>query len=85
MAKDWQGATLLNYASPSHPWKALGRSDAAGKVLREERGRVHCGSMTLAGCSDAAHGDQSTGGKCRLGYVIGLLSSTLKDLCRISQ
>ena len=41
--------------------------------------------MTLAGRSDAAYGDQSTGGRCRLGYVTGLMSSTLKGPCRILQ
>ena len=39
--------------------------------------------MTLAGWSDAAYGGQSTEGICRLGYTIGLMSSTLKGACRI--
>ena len=34
--------------------------------------------MIMVGWSDAAYWDQSTEGKCRLGYVIGLTSSTLK-------
>ena len=41
--------------------------------------------MTLVGWSDAAYRNQSTEGKCRLGYVIGSTSSTLKGLCHISQ
>ena len=41
--------------------------------------------MTLVGWSDAAYGDQSTEGKCRLGFVIGLMSSTLKGPFRILQ
>ena len=27
VVKDWKQATALKYASPSDPWKALGRSD----------------------------------------------------------
>ena len=41
--------------------------------------------MTLAGWSDAASGDQSSFGKCHLGYVIGLASSTLRKPCHIVQ
>ena len=41
--------------------------------------------MTIAGVSDEAHGDQSTTGKCRPGFVIGLISSTLRGPCRIFQ
>ena len=33
--------------------------------------------MSLVGRSDAAFGDKSAGGKCVLGYVIGLMSSSL--------
>ena len=39
---------------------------------------MHCGAMTLVGWSHAACGDQSAEGKCRLGYVNGLTSPTLK-------
>ena len=41
--------------------------------------------MTLVGLSDAAYGDQSSEGKCRVGYVVGLMSSTAKGPFRISQ
>ena len=37
------------------------------------------------GWPDAAYGDLSTEGKCRLGFVIGLMSSTLKGPFRILQ
>ena len=83
MARDWQQATVLKYASPSHPWRALGRSDKAQEDLRKGGERVHWGLMTFFGWSDAAYGGQSTEGKCRFGYVIGLTSSTLKGPCRI--
>ena len=41
--------------------------------------------MTLASWPDAAYGDQSSMGKCRFGYAIGLMSSTLRGPCHISQ
>ena len=41
--------------------------------------------MTMVGWPDATYGDQSTKGECRLGYVIGLMSSSLKGPCRILQ
>ena len=59
VVKDWQRATVLKYASPSHPWKALGRSDKVEKDLRKSGERVRCGSMTVVGSSDATYGDQS--------------------------
>ena len=37
--------------------------------------------MTLVGWSDAAYGDQSTLSKRRPGYVIGLMSATLRRPC----
>ena len=85
MMRDWQQATVLKYASSSKPRRALGRSDKVQRDLRKRGERVHCGSMTLVGRSDAAYGDLSTDGKCRLGYVVGLTSSTSKGPCRISQ
>ena len=85
MAKYWQQATALKSASPSHPWKALGWGDKVKVALRKRGGRVHGGSMTLVGWPDAAYGGQWAEGTCRLGYVIGLMSSTLKGPCRISR
>ena len=41
--------------------------------------------MTLVGWSEAAYGDQSSLGKCRLGYVIGLTSSDLCGPCHLIQ
>ena len=55
MAKDWQLATELKYASPPHPWKAPAWRDKVGKGLRQGGERVHCGATFLVGCSDAAY------------------------------
>ena len=85
VAQDWQQATAPQFASPSHPWKALGCGDRAQEDLRKRGDRVHCGTATLAGASDAACGDQSAEGKCRLGSVIDLMSPTLKGPRHISQ
>ena len=41
--------------------------------------------MSFVGRSDAAYGDQSAAGKCRLGTVIGLTSLTLNVPCQITQ
>ena len=83
MAKDWQQATVLQYASSSHPWKALGRSGKVRMDLRKRRERVRCGAMVILGWSDSAYGGQSTEEKRQLGCVIGLMSSTLKGPCHI--
>ena len=81
VVKEWQQATVLRYASSSHPWQTPGRGDRAKQDLRNRGEKVHGGAMSSAGWSDAAYGSQSTGGKCRLGYVIGLMSSTLEGPC----
>ena len=41
--------------------------------------------MLLAGWSDAAFGTHSQDGRCRLGYLIGLTSSTLTGSVHIPQ
>ena len=46
---------------------------------------MRCEATSLVGRADAAYGDQSTHGKCRLGYVVGLTSSTLRGPCHIIQ
>ena len=85
VAKAWQQATVLKYASPSHPWKILGRGDRARQDLRNRGEKVHSGSRPLVGLSDAASGGHSTEGRCRLGCAIGLTSSTLRGPCHILQ
>ena len=54
--KGWQQATVLNYASSSHPLKALGWGYKVQGALRKRGDRVHCGSMTLLGWPDATSG-----------------------------
>ena len=49
VVEDWQQETALKYASPSHPWTALGRGDRAHAVLRKRGERVHGGSVRLEG------------------------------------
>ena len=39
--------------------------------------KVHGGTLSLVGWSDAAYGDLSQSGKCRLGYLIGVMSASL--------
>ena len=46
---------------------------------------MHCGTTTLVGSADAASGDQSSRGKCRLGCVIGLMPLTFSGPCHILQ
>ena len=48
-------------------------------------GEIRPGSLTLVGWSDAAYGGLSEGGRCRLGYVVGLMSSSLSGPCHILQ
>ena len=43
------------------------------------------GTMTLAGWSDAAYGNTSRMGKCRSGYIVGVMSSNLCGPCHIIQ
>ena len=85
VAKDWQQATVLKYASSCHLWITLGWGDSVQRGLRKRGERVHRGTTAPAGWPHAAYGYQSTEGKCRLGYVVGLMSSTLKGPCHISQ
>ena len=55
---------------------ALGRFRARGE-------RLHKGTLTLVGWSDAAYGKLSEDGRCRLGYIIGLMSSSLSGPCHV--
>ena len=51
--------------------------------MRQRGGSILGGTITSAGRSDAAFGDQSTMGKCCLGYVIELMSSSIGAPCHI--
>ena len=53
--------------------------------MRPRKEGIDRGAMTLVGCWDAAYGGQSGLGNCRLGYVLGLISSTLSGPCHIAQ
>ena len=56
VVKDWQRATVLTYASSSHPWKTLEWGGRAKKDLRYRGGKVRRGPMSIVGWSDAAFG-----------------------------
>ena len=74
--KALQQAPILKYISSPLVGKRA-RGDDDGKMrLRGEK--VHERTMTLVGWSGAAFGDQSTTGRCRLRYVIGLAPSALR-------
>ena len=79
----WPKATVSKYASSSHPG-AQARGDIVG-ITRVRGVKIHSGAMLLTGWSDVACGDPSAEGPCRLGHVVGLMSSTLGLLCYISQ
>ena len=49
------------------------------------RGKIHCGTAVLVCWSDAAFGNQLAEGKCRLGYVTGLMYPSLNEPFRILQ
>ena len=55
--KVWQPAAILKYRSSSHTGKHA-RGDEGGQ-MRPRGEKVHEGTVTLAGWSDAAYGDQA--------------------------
>ena len=62
VAEKWQQATALRYSSATRPWETLGWDGEIRTGLRSRCEKVHYGSVSLAGWSDAAYGGQSTGG-----------------------
>ena len=78
----WQAA-ILKYAASSRPGVPAHR-DANGRA-RSRGGWIRCETKTLVGWSGAAFGDQSAEGKCRLGHVVGPMSSTLSGPCHTPQ
>ena len=78
-----QPRTVLKYASPSFPLFPAG-VDSKGRRRRKGE-RVRRGALSLVGRSDAAYGDLSQDGKCRLGYLIGIMSSSLSGPCHVLQ
>ena len=51
---------------------------------RRSRENIRGDTMVLVGWSDAVYRDQSSLGKCRLGYVIGLTPPNLCGPCHIT-
>ena len=81
---EWQAATAPTYASSSHPWRNFGFGGKRRDDMRHAGGKLHYGSMSLAGWLDAAYGGQSTQGTRRPGYVIGLMALSLAGICHFS-
>ena len=77
--------TELRFASSARPWITLGGGGKAKDDLCNRGERVHGGSISLVRWSDAPFGYKSTGGKFRLGYAIGLISSTVSGPRHILQ
>merc|ERR1712215_525615 len=78
-----QPRTILKYASSSFPLFPAG-TDRRGRP-RSYGERLSSGALSLVGWSDAAYGDLSQNGKCRLGYLISIMSSSLSGPCHILQ
>ena len=72
---------ILKFASSSFPLIPSGPDTKGRHRAREER--LQEGTLTLAGWSDATYGDLSQNGKCRLGYLIGITSSSLTGPCHV--
>ena len=53
------------------------KDGAVDGEMEARGGGVHCGLISSLGWSGAAYGDQSAEGKCRVGFLGGLMSSTL--------
>ena len=83
--KGRQNATVRKSASPSRPWRTLGGVGKAKDALCSRGGKMPRGLMSFVGRSDAAYADQSTAGKRRPGYIIGLTSSRLTGTRLVSQ
>ena len=82
-AKIEQPRAILKYASSAFPLFPAGVG-AEGRH-RSYGGRVHSGTLSLVGRSDAAYGDHSRNGKCRRGYLIEITSSSLSGPCHVLQ
>ena len=82
-AQVWRLPAVLKCASSSY-LKEPARGDA-NSAVGARAGQVHCGTTSLVVWSDAACRNQSIEGRCRMGYVTGLMSSYLSDPLRILQ
>ena len=74
-AQVWRLPAVLKCASSSY-LKEPARGDA-NSAVGARAGQVHCGTASLVVWSDAACRNQSIEGRCRMGYVIGLISASL--------
>ena len=74
-----QQVTVLKYTSTSRP-KTPARGDVDER-MRAGGKKFLCNAMTLVGWSDAVYGNRLPGGKCPLGYAVGLTFSTLRGPC----
>ena len=77
----WQPRTSLKFASSSFPLFSYGTDHKGRRRVKGER--IHGGTRTLVGRPDAAYGDLSQNGRCRLGYVIGITSSSPTGPCHL--
>ena len=77
--KNWQPATVLKYYMSGK----FGQCTLAPRTGDEphRKGAIHGNAMTLVGRSGAACEDQSSISTCRLGYAVGLMSSSLCVPC----
>ena len=75
VVKKGQGGCPLKYFAglPKPARRSLSCPDADWGKPRP----IHEDAMLLAGWSDAASGTHAQDGRCRLGYIIGLMASTL--------
>ena len=81
--KRWQSGRALKYHAglPRPARCALSCPDDGWGKPRP----IHEGTMMLVGWSDAAFGTHAQDGRCRLGYIIGLMASALAGQVHILQ
>ena len=75
--RDFEVSALLTCRGA---WRRIG-----GREMRQRSEAIHSETMTSIGWSDAAYGDQPTMGERCMGYVIGLMSSTLRGPRQITK
>ena len=76
-----QPLTILKFASSSFPLFPSGPDSKGRHRTRGER--LRGGTLSLVGWSDAAYNDFSQNVKCRLGYLIDIMSSPLTGPRRV--
>ena len=81
--KVWRLAAILKYPSSSNS-EPPARGYVDGRV-RSRWETMRCGTVPPAGWPDAACRARPAQGKCRLGYVSGLMSPSLLGSCHFPQ